>query len=198
VRRADLNALWYHALVAMAQLARLTGRKESGAFYLAWARDHQLRFNAALWDEERGCLHPALGVHGPEHGATPGQLLAVSLPPALLPPERAARLVATIERELVTAGGLRERADAPEAHTEWLGHYLSAHLRVHQRDAASRARARGWYERVAAALDRGVAGYVGETLEGGSGAPVSVVATAELLRVWVEEMDHAGVAAPVA
>ena len=59
VRRADLNVLWYHALVSMAQLARLIGRKESGAFYLAWAHEHQKAFNAALWDEERGCLHRA-------------------------------------------------------------------------------------------------------------------------------------------
>src|SRR5207249_3147531 len=49
--RADLNALWYSAQVAMGQLARALGQKQSGAFYMAWAREHQVRFNESLWDE---------------------------------------------------------------------------------------------------------------------------------------------------
>ena len=49
--RADLNALWYHALAAMAQLARLAGRRESGALYLAWARELHQSFNERMWDE---------------------------------------------------------------------------------------------------------------------------------------------------
>ena len=32
---AGTNALWYHALVAMAQLGKLLGRRENAAFYLA-------------------------------------------------------------------------------------------------------------------------------------------------------------------
>src|SRR5207244_781081 len=44
--RAEVNALWFHALVATAQLARLAGRKEGAAFYLAWAREHQGRMLA--------------------------------------------------------------------------------------------------------------------------------------------------------
>src|SRR5258706_6337004 len=37
--RADLNALCYHALVAMSQLAQLAKRRENAAFYMACARE---------------------------------------------------------------------------------------------------------------------------------------------------------------
>ncbi|HVP13900.1 MAG TPA: glycogen debranching enzyme N-terminal domain-containing protein, partial [Terriglobales bacterium] len=83
---ADLNALWYHALVAMAQLSRQLARREHAAFYLAWAHEHQKRFLETFWDAERACLHDAIGESGPLHTLSPSQLLAVSLPPALLAP----------------------------------------------------------------------------------------------------------------
>jgi hypothetical protein len=205
-KRADLNALWYHALVAMAQLSRLLSHRESGAFYLAWAREHQKRFGEVFWDEERGCLFEALAAGGPVRGLSPGQLLAVSLPPALLAPERAEALVATVERELLTPWGLRESPGDERISIAWLGAFVTAYLRTHHRSADAQARGRGW---VAAALSTArVAGHVPGTLSAapgpmpvdGAGAsrppeslePVSTVAAGELLRVWIEELDRAG------
>jgi hypothetical protein len=200
--RADLNALWYHALVAMAQLSRLLGHRESGAFYLAWARQHQKRFGEVFWDAERGCLFESLTAAGPVRGLSPGQLLAVSLPPTLLPPERAEALVATIERELLTPWGLRVAPGAERVSVEWLGAFVTAWLRVRHRAPEAQASARRW---IAAALSGGgVAGHVPGALRVGAappdaeagGAPealepVSTVAAAELLRVWIEELDRA-------
>ncbi|MEK7329961.1 MAG: amylo-alpha-1,6-glucosidase, partial [Candidatus Eisenbacteria bacterium] len=162
--RADLNALWFHALVATAQLARLTGRKESGAFYLAWAREHQTRMLAAMWDEKHGCLYEALTADGPRPGLSPSQLLAVSLPPPLLPPERAARLVAAVERELFTPLGLRTSAGADTASPAWLGAFITAYLRVHQRSVEAQARAHGWLETLRERLDERAAAHVPEAL----------------------------------
>jgi glycogen debranching enzyme len=208
IKRADLNALWYHALVAMAQLARLIGRKEGGAFYLAWAREHQKHFNETFWDEEHGCLFESLGVAGAMHGVSPGQLLAVSLPPSLLTPERALRLVGTVEKALFTPYGLRERPTDTRVWTAWLGPFISAYLRVHDRDAAAQARVREWLEAVEQAAATGIAGHVPEwfELEPGAGSPAqrrvaagpnaSMLASAELLRVWVEEVDHGMSTAP--
>ena len=202
--RADLNALWFHALVATAQLARLAGRKESGAFYLAWAREHQARVLETLWDEQRGCLVEALTPAGPRHGLSPSQLLAVSLSPPLLPADRAARLLKTVERELFTPRGLRPAASAATVSPAWLGPYISVHLRVHQRSAEAQARAHGWLEELRASLDECSAIHLPELLAApragdaaarraaaAPAAPASVVAAAELLRVWIEEIDHA-------
>lgn len=212
--RADVNALWFHALVATAQLARLAGRKESSAFYLAWAREHQTRVVETLWDEKRGCLVEALTPAGPRRGLSPSQLLAVSLSPSLLPAEHAARLVGTIERELFTPLGLRPAAGATTASPAWLGPFIAAHLRVHQRGAEAQARAHGWIETLRAHLDERSAVHVPEAIaaprRGDAAArrtttavtappsPASVLAAAELLRVWIEELDHAEAPAGVA
>ena len=205
--RSDLNVLWFHALVASAQLARLAGRKESGAFYLAWAREHQARVLATLWDEKRGRLFEALTPAGPRPGLAPSQILAVSLSPALLPAGHAHRLLETVERELFTPLGLRPAPDAPTASPAWLGPFIGAHLRVHQRSAEAQARAHGWLEALRVWLDGRSAVHVPESIpaarhgdaasrrrpaESEPAAPASVLAAAELLRVWIEELDHAG------
>jgi len=220
LKRSDLNALWYHALVAMAQLARLIGRKESGAFYLAWAREHQKQFNDELWDEKRGCLYEGIGARGPVPGLSVSQLLAVSLPPPVLQPDCAERLVATIERELLTPCGLRETADAVHASPAWLGPYLTAALRARQRDPEAQ---RDAHDRLAA-LQRSSEPLLGclpaafeapparrsregraeiTPLSNGAGPgrvvagadTASVLAAAEVLRVWIEELDRSEIGA---
>jgi hypothetical protein len=214
--RADVNALWFHALVATAQLARLTGSKEAGAFYLAWAREHQTRMLAGMWDARRGCFYEALAADGPRPGKlSPSQLLAVSLSPPLLPPEQAAVLVATVERELFMPFGLRASAGADTASPAWLGPFITAYLRVHQRSPESQARVRGWLEALRERLDQGGLVHVPEALPAprrgdaaarraataavtASPAPASVLAAAELLRVWIEEVDRAEAPAGVA
>ncbi len=198
VARADLNALWYHAMVAMAQLSRLLSRRETGAFYLAWAHEHQKLFGDAFWDDENDRLHEALGPGGVVRGLSPSQALAVSLPPALLPPERAARLVATLERELLTPWGLREAPGSERVSVASLGAFVAAFLRVHGRSPEAQVRARGWLDAVRAAGR--AAGHVPATLRvsaDGSraeplGDPASTLAAAELLRSWIEELERAG------
>lgn len=189
VKRIEPNVLWYHALVAMAQLARLVGRKESAAFYLAWAREHHKCFNDLFWDDERGCLYSAITDNGREHGIAPEQLLAVSLAPSLLPLERALRLVETVERELFTPRGLRERQGSPRLVTAWLGPFLTAYLRAHQRSPAAQARVRAWMAALRPELESGAWGLLPEAV-GTTGSQASITAAAELLRAWIEDLDH--------
>jgi len=204
LKRSDHNALWYHALVAMAQLARLIGRKESGAFYLAWAREHQKQFNDEMWDDKRGCLFKGLGLRGPVAGLSPSQLLAASLPPAVLQPELAERLVDTIERTLFTPLGLREATGSERVSTTWMGSFVTAHLRTRGRTPDAHRRAQEWMlrllrrsepllGRVPSAFTLGMNAPATDeapaTLASGA-EPTSVLAAAELLRVWVEELDR--------
>jgi hypothetical protein len=194
VARADLNALWYHALVAMAQMARLVGRRENGAFYLAWAREQRQRFSDLLWDEANGRLFSRL-----ENGARvseiePSHVLAASLPPAVLPPERALRLMTAIERDLFTPYGLRERAGSNVVLTTWLGPCYSAMLRVHGREPAALARAHDWLDLLRGELGGEHFAGVPATFELGGGSPrasatYSTAAAGELLRAWIEDLD---------
>lgn len=201
--RCDWNSLWFRALIAVGQLARGAGHKEVGAFNLAWAQQHQQRFNEALWDEASGCLFQALGPGGPERGLEPSQLLAVSLPPPSLVGERASRLMATLEEELFTPYGLRERPGAEVVHTAWLGAFYSAHLRVHGRTAEAQGRVRTWLEPLRTLLARGQCAGIPEgfVLTGGAprpfGDPIFVPAAAEIVRLWIEELDPLESQAPV-
>jgi len=199
VKRADQNALWYHALVAMAHLSRLAAHRENAAFYLAWAHEHQRAFQDAFWDAEHDRLHEALTPAGPVPGLSPSQALAVSLPPALLPPERAGRLMAALERELFTPWGPRDSSGGTRVLTNWLGTVATAYLRAQQRRPEAQALVRGWIEAALAAAS--VAGHVPAALrlpEAGAGSctarpdgPCSTLAAAEALRVWIEELEPA-------
>ena len=212
-KRSDHNALWYHALVAMAQLARLIGRKESGAFYLAWAREHQKQFNDEMWDEKHGCLYEGLGPRGPVAGLAPSQLLAASLPPAVLQPDLAERLIETVERALFTPLGLREAPASERVSAAWMGPFITAHLRARRRTTEAHRQAQEWMLgllrrsdlllgrlptafRVGTNGSTAAAGDEGEPAPMASGAePTSILAAAELLRVWVEELDRTNLVA---
>jgi hypothetical protein len=175
--RAGTNALWFHALVAMAQLGKLLGRRENAAFYLAWAHELQRCFVERFWDEHAGALFESVGANGARRGVSPAQLLAVSLPPALLPPALATRLLATLERELLVPSGLRPRPDESPADAAWLGAWASATARTRGRDADTLA----W---LSSRLERS-----------GDAARLDPLVAADVLRAWVEEADRAGMLA---
>lgn len=185
--RAGVNALWYHALIAMAQLARLAGRRESAAFYLAWARDQQTRFNDRLWNDAEGTLRDP----------SPDALLAASLAPAVLPQERAQKLLARIERERFTPFGLRERPGTTRVSVEWLGPFFNGWLLAHQRSDQARARVHAWVAPLEAWVAGGAPGIPSGAEPTGAGDaprvtgdPLSVLGAADVLRVWIEELDH--------
>lgn len=188
--RAGTNALWYHALVAMAQLGRLLGRRENAAFYLAWAHELQRNFVERFWDDEAGCLFEALTPLGAVRGLSAPQLWAASLPPTLLPLPLARRLLRTVDRELIAAGGLFDRPGDGEPRGEWLGTWVSAMLRVLAREPGEQAPAYARLERVVAHVrERGV-------LPGGDpGRRFSALAAAMLLRAWIEDTDREAVLA---
>jgi len=207
IKSAALNALWYHALVAMAQIARLMGRKENAAYFLAWARQHGQCFNDTFWDEASGTVHEAVAKSGPLRGLRPELLLAVSLTPSVLPAERAARLVENVERALFTPLGLRPDADAVHVEPMWLGTFLAAYLRAKGRNPEAHAQTRAWLAVLRRRLDESTSGHVPAVFDWparrtrrGSPLPpleearprgVSPLAAAELQRAWIEEVAHA-------
>jgi hypothetical protein len=107
---------------------------------------------------------------------------------------------------LFTPAGLRPEPGAAVAQPEWLGTFFTAHLRVHGRSPAAQARVREWMDRFAERI--GMCGQVPERFVlsetpgaparwRAAGAPAAILPMAELLRVWIEELDpvEAGVAA---
>ena len=183
--RADLNALWYHALVAAAQLGKLAGHREHAAFYLAWAHELQRRFTEVFWDESCSALFVSYRESGVVRGVEPGHLWAVALSPSLLSPEYGQRLLATIDRELYTPAGLRAAPADDRVDAAWLGPWAAATLRASARSAASHARVN--------AMFRGLlARESGPALAGTLSTREPLLAVAELLRAWVEDLERSG------
>ncbi len=105
----EVEALWIHALEVGA------GALETGPRWRELAARARASFVDRFWNEAAGCLFDVVDVDG-RRGAVdpamrPNQVLAVGgLPSALLPPERARRLVDTVEQRLWTPLGLRTLA----------------------------------------------------------------------------------------
>ena len=182
--RADLNALWYHALAAMSQLAKLAKRRENAAFYMAWARELQRAFADRFWDEQGSCLYDEVTAEGPIRSLSPSQLYAVSLPPVLLTPDLALRLMGTVTRELYDARGLKPRPGDGAPDPIWLGPWAAATLRSHGRDRTAARRVRAALEHYA---------LIGEA----DAVELDARAAAELVRTWVEEIDHGVAGEPI-
>jgi predicted glycogen debranching enzyme len=194
VKRAGLNALWSHAYIAMSQLARVAGRRETAAFYLAWAQDHQKRFLEILWDAQRGALLDRIEDGTPVAGVCADHVWAVGLGPALLPADRATSVIGAIERELAGRFGLREKPEDPEIRSAWLGPWCSARVRTAARSEASLQETRTQLETVCEWMDSEGSGGL-PAVWSPDGAPlgaagVSPLAAAELLRFWVEDCEH--------
>ncbi|MEO5989630.1 MAG: glycogen debranching enzyme N-terminal domain-containing protein [Candidatus Eisenbacteria bacterium] len=181
--RADINALWYHALVAAAQLGKMAGHREHAAFYLAWAHELQRRFTEVFWDEACSALFVSLNGSGVVRGVSPSHLWAVALAPALLNLEQGQRLLGTLDRELFTPQGLRLAPGEEQVHAEWLGPWAAATLRAHGRNATSLARVHAMFQSLLA-RDSGAALAVNLP----SREPV--LAVAELLRAWIEDAER--------
>ena len=73
----------------------------------AWARSS---FAATFWDDERGWLYDVIDGQRRDATLRPNQLYALGLTAPLVDAERAERVLAVCERELVTPVGLRTRA----------------------------------------------------------------------------------------
>ncbi|MBN1179293.1 MAG: amylo-alpha-1,6-glucosidase [Anaerolineae bacterium] len=154
----EINALWYNALRAMADLAPRVG--QSPERYVALARQARAGFER-FWNAEAGYCYDVLdGPAGHDPALRPNQLFAVSLPHSPLAPERQRAVVDACARHLLTPHGLRsltphdpayvgqyggdrrQRDAAYHQGTVWgwlIGPFVTAHLRVYDDREQARA-----------------------------------------------------------
>jgi len=208
----EINALWYNALVILAELRERFGRP--GADDLA-ARALAVkdRFLETFWNSKTGYLFDVINGADRDPSLRPNQIFALSLPHELLPSSQALRVLKAIEQKLLTPVGLRSlapglpgyrpryegnvhsRDGAYHQGTVWgwlLGPYLTALVRL--RGASGRERARTIVDNLRPRLGEAGLGTLSEIYDAEMpNAPRGCIAQAwsvsEILRVCREDLN---------
>ncbi len=103
----EINALWHGALTLAAYWAERLGDQTD---FRDEAQRMQKSFRAKFWNPRRICLFDVLAPEGPVDKIRPNQIFAVSLRHGLLQSLQQQAIVRVVERELLTAVGLRTLA----------------------------------------------------------------------------------------
>jgi glycogen debranching enzyme len=200
----EINALWYNALAAMAQLAELAGK--SGGDYRDMAGRARDGFARFVMPDGAGLYDVIDGPEGNDGSLRPNQIFAVSLPASPLDRRQQRDVLYRCGASLVTSYGLRslspddpkyrgtyhggvvDRDGAYHQGPVWawlLGPWAMAHYRVHG-DAATAQR---WLEPIADHLADAGLGHVSEIYEGDTphlprGCPAQAWSVACVLEAW--------------
>jgi len=163
----EIQALWHNALKIMEGFARNLGENRAADRYSQAAALAARSFNQKFWNEEGGYLYDVVNREERDASIRPNQIFAISLPHQLLSRERAASVVAVVERELLTpyglrtlapsdtryrpiyGGDIRSRDSAYHQGTVWpwlLGPFITAYLKVHGHKRDTLLKARIWLE----------------------------------------------------
>jgi predicted glycogen debranching enzyme len=103
----EIEALWFNALMIMADFAKRFGDGADQKLYLSMAKMCEQSFNAVFWNDEEDCLYDVV-VNGSRDGSIrPNQIFAASLPFSMLDDEKAKKVIEKVESELLTPVGLR-------------------------------------------------------------------------------------------
>lgn len=209
-KTVEINALWYHALSLMSAWAQQLGQDPSR--YGDLARRTYDSFNRRFWNEKEGCLFDVVdGERGDDPAIRPNQIFAVSLPHAVLRPDRWKPVLERVRQELLTPfgmrtlsprhpdyrshydGDLRARDAAYHQGTVWpwlIGHFIDAWLKVR----SDRTEARGLLSGLEESLHDICIGQLGEIFDATEpfrprGAVAQAWSVAEFFRAWVNTRD---------
>ncbi|MFC0771967.1 amylo-alpha-1,6-glucosidase [Terrimonas alba] len=107
-KAVEIQALWYNALKIFAELLRLNQQEHDAFVVNGSAEKAKDSFIRQFWNETGNYLYDVIDENG-EADATlrPNQLLAISLPFALIEGEKARSVLQVVEEKLYTPVGLR-------------------------------------------------------------------------------------------
>ena len=179
----EVQALWYSALLVGADLARAAGQSARAGEWAALAARVRETFLRAFWSDRHGYLADVVDGSGADFSLRPHQLHALALPHALLPRDKAQRLLEVVRRTLVTPRGLRSLAASDPAYVGSGGEdrpaavpldrgaafpylaalYFDALIRVHGESA--KAEAWRWVDEFAPVLGEGTLGTIPTAFE---------------------------------
>jgi predicted glycogen debranching enzyme len=109
-KAVEIQALWYNTLKTLQLLANKFDEVSLAEKYAGMAFEAQKSFNAKFWNGESGCLFDVVSASGVDASLRPNQIIAVALDFTMLNNDRSEKVVAVVQRELVTPYGLRTLA----------------------------------------------------------------------------------------
>ena len=202
----EVQALWYSALIIGADLARAAGQTARAGEWAALAARARESFLRAFWSDRHGYLADVVDGSGADFALRPHQLHAIALPHALLPRDKAQRVLEVVRRALLMPVGVRSlgptdpgyegtageqglRAVALDRGAAWpclAALYFDALIRVHGESA--KAEAWRWVDAFAPRLGEGTLATIPAAFEGDPphrplGEMASARAVAEVLRL---------------
>ena len=209
----EINALWYNALVVMAQFANILGKSSQVQEYQRMLQQTATSFQR-FWNRNESYCYDVLDTPGGDDDALrPNQIFAVSLPaletgnfPPLLNSSQQRSVVDKVAQNLLTSYGLRSlapqnseykgkyggnqlaRDSAYHQGTTWgwlIGHFVQAHLKVYQNPTV----ARSFLKPMANHLQTACVGNISEIFDGdvpinARGCFAQAWSVAEVLRAW--------------
>jgi glycogen debranching enzyme len=213
-RPVELNALWYNAAKIAAELCERAGRVDRARVLNELAVEIKQSFNQRFWNKSAGCCYDVIDDHGHDPSIRPNQLLAVSLPFAVLDEERHAPVLEKVKSELLTpfslrtlspadpcyqghyTGGIvsRDRAYHNGSVFPWLlGAYSSALLKVRGRNQATSTEIEQSLRACIDHLQASGLGQLGELFDGDAphtpgGAMASAASVGQILRAYAEDV----------
>ena len=211
----EIQALWYNALCIMEELADRLGDDAGQKRYRNMATVASWSFNRLFWNEKSNCLYDVTNGAPPDASIRPNQILAVSLRYSMLAPERARKVVETVQQQLLTPYGLRslapsdpqyrgrytdgpmERDGAYHQGTVWpwlMGPFITAYVKVNGGSEAARRQAAAWLEPLNDHLADAGLGHISEIFDGDAphrpcGCIAQAWSVAEVLRAFIEDVN---------
>jgi predicted glycogen debranching enzyme len=210
----EVNALWYNALRISADFCSEFGGLADESRYDFLARRVFGSFNKEFWNQKAMCLYDVIDGTHKDDAVRPNQIFAISLTYPVLEFSRWKHVIETVEEELLTPFGLRtlspmhsaykgryrgdleSRDNAYHQGTVWpwlLGHYITAYLRTHGREAKTISYCFKLLEPFLGHLKEAGLGTVSEIFDGDpphrpGGCIAQAWSVAELLRALSEDL----------
>ncbi len=129
-KAVEINALWFNALMILADLEQRWGTERDARALLVAAARVRARFRQQFWNDETESLYDVIRGDEKDASIRPNQIFALSLPHPLLDGLHAEKVLSVVEEKLLTPEGLRSLApDDPK----FIGTYIGG---PRERDAA--------------------------------------------------------------
>src|SRR6185503_5765405 len=122
-KTVELNALWHNALRVLADWLREDGQESAALELEAHADRARTAFNRRFWYAAGAHLYDVIeGERGDDPACRPNQLFAISLPHAILDPDRFKPVLEAVGERLLTPVGLRSLAPGhPDYKAKYFG-----------------------------------------------------------------------------